>query len=253
MELLRLFQKVKKRKIMFSFLSLFGLSVVSLAIALATPDVVTAKAHLQSAYSTIGEAIIPERKQQQSLIRDYEIWEPAKIPQTLREWEKKYPDLIRVTTAQEAYGLPTAGNEEDCPFDEGKGCLNYFFTIQDYIAHPIDSDSSSYLPEIFLSGALHGNERVGPTSVMEASNLLLESAFCEGLPCGSASSPDLKEAENCRKDLLDKGIDDVQRKWLARLVSTRRIVVAPTANGMSCEVSILACFLFVTFAHYFSP
>jgi hypothetical protein len=181
-----------------------------------------------------------ETNQTQQDVIPYELWEASRFPLELREWEKRYPDFIRVTTSQEAYGLPTAGDASDCPFYEKDGCPNYFFTIQDFIAHPVDSDSSSHLPEVFLSGCLHGNERVGPTSVMEASNLLLESAYCEGLPRRSPSSLNsgLKEARDCRKVLHNKGIDDVHRKWLARLVSTRRIVVAPTANGKSQKVWI---------------
>ena len=180
-----------------------------------------------------------EEQQDNNNVIEYELWESSKISKVLDEWQKKYPHLIQVTTAQEAYGLPAAGNKEDCPFyTESDGCPNYFFTLQDYTAHPIDSITSSYLPEVFLSGCLHGDERVGPTSVMEATSLLLESAHCEGLPRRSslslsASSLDLelKEAKICRQTLKNKGIDDVHRKWLARLVTTRRIVVAPTTNG----------------------
>lgn len=176
-----------------------------------------------------------ERTLQQQDVTPYTIWDASRFPEVMKEWEEKYPDLIRVTTAQEAYGLPVAGTKADCPFYKKRGCLNYFFTIQDFISHPEDSKSSSHLPEVFWSGAVHGNERVGPTSVMEAAGLLLESAYCEGLPRRSSSSLDLdlKEAKECRKVLHNKGIDDVHRKWLARLVSTRRIVVAPTANGKS--------------------
>jgi len=147
----------------------------------------------------------------------------------------KVMPLIQVTTAQEAYGLPTAGTKKDCPFyEESDGCPNYFYTLQDFTTHPQDSISSSYLPEVFISGCLHGNERVGPTSVMEATTLLLEATHCEGLPRRSSSSSldsELKEAKTCRQTLKKKGIDDVHRKWLARLVTTRRIVVAPTTNG----------------------
>ena len=168
--------------------------------------------------------------EEQHEVVPYHIWDPSEIPPVLEEWAEKYPDLISVTTAQEAYGLPTAGDKHDCPFDKGKGCLNYMFTIQDFISHPTDSESSNNLPEVFWSGCVHGNERVGPTSVMEAANLLLESAHCEGFP--KKGRPEtLKEAKDCRKALHNKGIDDVHRKWLARLVSTRRIVVVPTANG----------------------
>ena len=173
------------------------------------------------------------RNQQQQYVEDYKLWDASRIPEVLKEWKEKYPDLIRVTTSQEAYGLPAAGTLQDCPFYEKQGCPNYFFTLQDYTLHPVDSLSSSYLPEVFWSGCLHGNERVGPTSVMEASTLLLEAAYCEGLPRRSSSSldSDLKEAKACRHALRNKGIDDVHRKWLARLVSTRRIVVVPTTNG----------------------
>jgi len=174
-------------------------------------------------------------EQQQDVI-DYKIWEASKIPDVLKEWQNKYPHLIQVTTAQEAYGLPMAGTKKDCPFyEESDGCPNYFFTLQDYTTHPQDSISSSYLPEVFISGCLHGNERVGPTSVMEATALLLEATHCEGLPRRSSSSSldsELKKAKTCRQVLKRKGIDDIHRKWLARLVTTRRIVVAPTTNAL---------------------
>ena len=170
-------------------------------------------------------------------VEEYTIWPPYKFHHVFNEWEEKYPDFIRVTTAQEKYGLPAAGNPSDCPFDDEDGCQNYLFTIQDYVSHPVDSESSSHLPEVFWSGCLHGDERVGPTSVMEAANLLLESAYCEALPQAHGSG--LNEAKDCRKALHNKGIDDVHRKWLARLVSTRRIVVAPTANGKSEVVKLL--------------
>eukprot|EP00535_Pseudo-nitzschia_heimii_P005123 CAMPEP_0197174272 /NCGR_PEP_ID=MMETSP1423-20130617/868_1 /TAXON_ID=476441 /ORGANISM="Pseudo-nitzschia heimii, Strain UNC1101" /LENGTH=758 /DNA_ID=CAMNT_0042623183 /DNA_START=117 /DNA_END=2393 /DNA_ORIENTATION=- len=185
---------------------------------------------------TSGERNLAEldEERQEQVVRPYKIWEASEFSAAMLAWEEKWPDLIKVTTAQEAYGLPTAGDESDCPYYAGKGCPNYFFTIQDFVAHPVGSDSSSHLPEVFLSGEVHGDEQVGPTSVMEASLLLLEAAHCEALPRGSGSTEKepLKEARDCRKDLLDKGIDEVDRKWLARLVATRRIVVAPTANAL---------------------
>lgn len=194
----------------------------------------------------------PKQPPPRSFVKDYELWDPALFPQVLEEWKTRYPDLIKVTTAQEAYGFPAAGTDRDCPFyTKSNGCPNYIFTMQDYIAHPEDSDSSNNLPEVFWSGCLHGNERVGPTSVMEAATLLLESAHCESLPrrrqdrkggtggsasktASSSSSLDsqLQEANDCRQTLRNKGIDDVHRKWLARLVATRRIVVVPTANAL---------------------
>ena len=186
---------------------------------------------IDDALSGGGEKQLHQQQQPIDVIQ-YTIWDASKFPVVLKEWEDTYPDLIRVTTSQDAYGLPTAGTSSDCPFyTKSPGCPNYFFTLQDYTAHPVGSKSSSHLPEVFLSGCLHGDERVGPTSVMEATALLLEAAHCEGLPRRTGSSSELEEAKQCRRILQRKGIDDVHRKWLARLVNTRRIVVAPTANG----------------------
>ena len=182
---------------------------------------------------------------QQTDIRPYNLWAPQKIKETMYEWETLYPDFVRLTTAQDAYGLPTAGGPKDCPYDDDvDGCNNYILTIQDFTIHPEHSDSSNRLPEVFLSGELHGNERVGPTSVMEAASLLLEAAACEATPQrrgdsiskGSSNANNwndqLKAAKQCRSDLQAKGTGDVHRKWLSRLVSTRRIVIIPTANAL---------------------
>jgi Zinc carboxypeptidase len=89
------------------------------------------------------------------------------------------------------------------------------------------------------SGELHGNERVGPTAVLEATQLLLDAAMCEALPRTSIRTEDpkawkneLQRARDCRDELYSRGIDDPHRQWLARLVTTRRITVVPTANAL---------------------
>jgi hypothetical protein len=166
---------------------------------------------------------------EQSNIVDYHLWEAHEFHDILQDWQTKYPDLVRVTTSQEKYGLPRAGGDDDCPFVSGAGCPNYMLTLQDFVAHPEDSSSSSHLPEVFWSGCLHGNERVGPTAVIEAAALLLESATCEAKPTYAG---ELEDAKKCRQALKEKGIDDVHRKWLARLVTTRRIIITPTTNAL---------------------
>lgn len=135
------------------------------------------------------------------------------IGQTAEQWATAYPNFLRVTTSQDEFNLEAAG-----------GKVNHILYIQDYVAHPLGSASSNRLPEIFWSGALHGDERVGPTSVMETAHLLLQAADCESKLSGF---------QKCRQQLLDVyGVDDTQRQWLARLVSTRRIVVVPTPNAL---------------------
>jgi Zinc carboxypeptidase len=195
--------------------------------------------------STIGRTLDHVRYDtvvnEQSKFQNYELWEPHEISETLLRWAEHYPDLIRVTTAQEAYKLPTAGGKDDCPFDKNvDGCLNYIVTLQDFRAHPEGSDSSNRLPEVFWSGELHGDERVGPTAVLEAAQLLLDAATCEALPrnellnggTSEAVKYELESAEACRLELSESGINDIHRQWLARLITTRRIIMIPTANSL---------------------
>ena len=173
-------------------------------------------------------------------IVNYTVWKPEDIAGTLTRWGEHYPNLIQVTTSQEAYDLPTAGTDEDCPFNtDSDGCLNYVATIQDYITYPPNSEAGKRLPEVLLSGCLHGNEQVGPSAVMETAALLLEAASCTAYPRWSVKdqSPtewenDLNRARECRQEWKDYGYEDWQREWLARLVATRRIVIIPTANAL---------------------
>jgi hypothetical protein len=182
-----------------------------------------------------------------TLVKDYRLWDAQEIQETLHQWARNYSDFVSLTTAQEAYGLPPTGGEDDCPFDEDTaGCLMYILTLQDYIVHPEGSESSKRLPEVILNGEVHGNERVGPTAVMEATQLLLSAAACEASPRESLrENVSLEEwerevafAENCRDDLVKRGIDDADRRWLARLVTTRRIVILPTSNALGYYRSV---------------
>eukprot|EP00977_Amphora_coffeiformis_P020019 scaffold7805_cov153-Amphora_coffeaeformis.AAC.3 len=179
-------------------------------------------------------------KPRPSQIVNYTVWKPEDIAGTLTRWGEHYSDLIQVTTSQEAYDLPTAGTDKDCPFNtDSDGCVNYVATIQDYITYPPDSEAGKRLPEVLLSGCLHGNEQVGPSAVMETAALLLEAASCTAYPRWSLKdkSPtewenDLNRAKECRQEWRDYGYEDWQREWLARLVATRRIVIVPTANAL---------------------
>ena len=163
----------------------------------------------------------------------YRLWTPEEIKQELDLWATKYPDLVQISSAQETFGLPLAGNQTECANENQTGCQTYFFTIQDFIAHPVSSESSTQLPEVFWNGAFLGSERLGPTIVMEAASLLLEAASCEAKPRrnGLPWNQELNDAWSCRLQLKEKGIDDERRRWLARLVSTRRIVSLPSANA----------------------
>jgi len=185
--------------------------------------------------------------------QDYSILSSSQIFKQLKAMEKLYPNFVTLQSSQELYGLQAAGGKDDCEFDHDvdftSGCRNYIITIEDHEAHPNGSESWKRSPEVFLSGALHGNERVGPTAVTEVANLLLEAASCEAKPHGMKPKSNdesrskwllmMGEGHACRAELYEKGIDDTSRKWLARLVTTRRVVIMPTPNGVFEIVSRL--------------
>jgi hypothetical protein len=87
--------------------------------------------------------------------------------------------------------------------------------------------------------------------------LLVESAYCESMPRMKykPKSPSVLDTENehhdetlwkqeqmdsmmCRQSLTDKGVPSPYRQWLARLASTRRIVIIPTANALGYSQNV---------------
>jgi hypothetical protein len=179
-----------------------------------------------------------------SAMDPFHVMDGQEVVEKVALFQKEYPEFVKATTSQAAFGLPLAGeNRFDCDYDrafEGQkqtGCQNHFFTIQDYTVHIEGSESSNALPELLWVGALHGgDDQLGPTVVMETAALLLEAASCEAKPRLTDRrkwDEEVAEALACRKFLKEqKGIDDAHRQWLARLVSTRRIVVVPNANAL---------------------
>jgi hypothetical protein len=115
------------------------------------------------------------------------------IERELLRLEREYPGLVEVYDAQSRYKLPSPG---DC--GTSGPCKQYVLRITNEATLSSDSER----PEVFLSGELHGNERVGPTTVMELARLLVESHAARS------------------------------NAWLHRLVDTRSIVIMPTANAL---------------------
>jgi hypothetical protein len=174
-----------------------------------------------------------------SQVVPYTLLSAEQVTSTLQSWQTEYPEFVVTHTSQDVFGLPAAGDSSDCPFDATvDGCLNYYAVLQDYVSHPEGSASSNRLPTMLLSGALHGDERVGPTSVMEAARILLEAAACEALPRYTLTDDtqwetDFAQFTTCRQTLKERyGMGDTQRQWLARLMSTRRILLVPAANAL---------------------
>lgn len=116
------------------------------------------------------------------------------IYDTLLQLEIKHPNLIDVYTSQDApFHLPSPGQ---CGAVE---CKQMYVRLTDETTLP-DKDR----PEVFFSGALHGNERVGPTTTLEFVRLLINH---------------YNAATTSTRD------------WLTRLISKRSIWIMPSANA----------------------
>jgi hypothetical protein len=178
-------------------------------------------------------------------IISFALYSAEEMAATMDRWGTHYGAFLYVSTAQNDYGLPMAGDESDCPFDHDKdendgagGCLNRFLILHP----PSDENNDPHLPHVLWSGEVHGNERVGPTAVMEATQLLLSAVECHSLPRRDMQDGggdeiewdrQMQSAAACRRDLLDiYGVDATDLAWLARLYHTRRLIVVPTANAL---------------------
>ena len=71
----------------------------------------------------------------------------------LGKWQSEHPNIFKLYTAREKYNLHLPDNIE-C---NHKQCEHHIIIITNHLTW--SSDPSR--PHIFLSGALHGNERVG--------------------------------------------------------------------------------------------
>lgn len=130
-----------------------------------------------------------------------------------------YPDFVTVTSTQDEFGLPSSCRDFET---QHVGCTNRYIVIEDPLIYskPVASTALKQRPDVFLSGALHGDERVGPVAMIELAKLLALAASCEAkITTGSAC------------DNFYANVTARQAAWLARLVSTRRIVIFPAANA----------------------
>lgn len=130
-----------------------------------------------------------------------------------------YPEFVTVTSTQDEFGLPSpCGNSAP----QNDGCKTRYLVIEDSLIYSSSRATKALKrrPDVFLSGTLHGDERVGPVAMIEVANLLVLAAACESG----------KSTQTGCDDFYAKYTPQ-QAAWLARLVSTRRIVILPAANS----------------------
>ncbi len=123
--------------------------------------------------------------------RAYRMLSSDELHAEMRALEAAHPRYVELYSAQ--HDLADVPSPGDCG---PRACVQMYMRVTDESTLP-DLDR----PEVFLSGALHGNERVGPTATVELVRFLLEArASGTGAP------------------------------WLTRLLTRRALYVMPTAN-----------------------
>ena len=85
-----------------------------------------------------------------------------------------YPDLVELNTVEETYGLTSSLQCGSCFIwshsPQEMPCYHWYLRLFNHRIHGNVSD----IPQMFLSGELHGDERVGPTAVIEYAIFLLQ-------------------------------------------------------------------------------
>lgn len=119
------------------------------------------------------------------------------IVKTLKDLGDLYPAQTEVFAVNDRYGVPSPGT---C---QGEPCKQYVIRITD----ESDLENDPERPEMFLSGEVHGNERVGPQAVTELAIYMLENYHRE--VSGQLSS-----------------------NWFTRMLHTRILYIMPTANAL---------------------
>jgi hypothetical protein len=124
--------------------------------------------------------------------RAYKYYTYGQMVKAMKDLEAKYPDFVLVENTQDKYGITSPGT---CQDDTGGStpCKQWYMRISN------EKTLNAYTPEVWLSGALHGNERVGPNAVMELAIYMLDHYNTNS--------------------------------WMKRLVDTRAVWIFPTTNA----------------------
>lgn len=125
------------------------------------------------------------------------------LQEMLLKLQQENPDLVKVWNAQETYGLPSPNTQ--C---RSGLCKHWFISITNRTSaaepeRPAFSRSMRDRPQVFFSGNLHGDETVGPATLVTLINLIIGAA--------RPGSPNYNA-------------------WINKLVNTRNIVMMPISN-----------------------
>ncbi|DBA01003.1 TPA: hypothetical protein N0F65_006264 [Lagenidium giganteum] len=133
----------------------------------------------------------------------------GEMEKLLLSLNETYPEVVKVFVAQDKYGLPYPPELQCNDGTKDAPCKQYVVHVTNHSTLPDPAR-----PEVFISGALHGDERVGPATTMELIVLLAE--YATAYANGSAS--------------LDASTAATKR-WIHGLVNTRSVFLTPMTNA----------------------
>lgn len=160
----------------------------------------------------------------------------------MRALAAAHPHVVRLYTAQDAFGLPPVGSCDESMAADGATlpapCRVWVMDIGRAAGAPplfqaasrsaagragaADAVADAARPAVLISGAVHGDEVVGPNAAMAFAELLVGAASPVG--GAAASSPSTT--------------DPVLRAWLLRLLDTRSVTVIPMTNAVGYATGV---------------
>ncbi|KAL3672084.1 hypothetical protein V7S43_002748 [Phytophthora oleae] len=135
----------------------------------------------------------------------------AEMTKFLLELNSTFPDVVQVSVAQETYALPYP-EELQCIVDDKTEATELCRQFVVHLTNHSTLASDPERPEVFISGALHGNERVGPNAAIELIALVAHATSKYG-------------TDDSVKPTLDT------QRWLKELVNSRNVLVTPMTNA----------------------
>ena len=160
---------------------------------------------------------------------------------------REQPRFVRLFTGKEAYGA--LANVEGGRCSSKHSCEHFVLVLTEFVslpAHQADAGraqaegrredpvaqrhltNASSRAEVFLSGALHGDERVGPFATLATLKLVARASACVADGHAAPECPQFSEGE--RASVGAGPVAAARLAWLARLARTRITYALPATN-----------------------
>ncbi|KAJ1460305.1 hypothetical protein M885DRAFT_510142 [Pelagophyceae sp. CCMP2097] len=160
---------------------------------------------------------------------------------------RDHPRYARVFSANEAYKIkPAAGGcgLRNRPCEQLVVVVSHFPSLPQNFADAgtarheaqeeratVGQRESATRPHVFVSGALHGDERVGPLATLWGLEILVHAAACTDAGHAAAECPFFSDAERRAVSHGGRAAARSRVKWLARLVRRRVVYAMPMTNA----------------------